>query len=139
MNQTTSPGAYIDNGASSDDKNFSVLMHLSILAHLVFPYVAVAIPIIMWMNKREKSAFIDDHGREAINFHITISIYSFVLPIIGVIIAILTLGLGIIILIPLIFLPYVLSIVGMIMAIVHTNRGEYFRYPMTIRFIQPAE
>jgi len=136
-NPTPTPGAYVDQSVTSDDKNYAVLMHLSILAHLVFPYLAVVIPIIMWMNKREGSAFIDDHGREAVNFHISISIYSFVLPIIGVIFAILTLGLGIIILIPLIFLPYVLSIVGMIMALMSTNRGEYFRYPMTIRFIQP--
>ena len=121
---------------ADDDRTYAVLMHLSVLAHLVIPYIAVAIPIVMWMSRRDRSAFVDDHGREAVNFQLTLILYLFVLPVLGVILTVLTLGLGIIVLIPLIFLPYVLSIVGMILAVKHTNRGELFRYPMTIRFLQ---
>lgn len=122
-------------GLTDDDKTYAVLMHLSVLAHLVLPYISLAIPIVMWLTRKDRSAFIDDHGKEAVNFQITISIYSIVMPIIGVIIMFLTMGLGFILLIPLVFLPYVLAIVGMVMAIVRTNKGEYFRYPMTIRFL----
>ncbi|RNC82764.1 MAG: DUF4870 domain-containing protein [Phycisphaera sp.] len=120
---------------TDDDKTYAMLMHLSVLAHFVLPYISLAIPIVMWLTRKDRSGFIDDHGREAVNFQISVSIYSFVLPIIGVIIMFLTLGLGVILLIPLVFLPYVLAIVGMVMAIVRTNKGEYFRYPMTIRFL----
>ncbi len=128
-------GTVAAQGVTDDDKTYAVLMHLSVLAHLVLPYISLAIPIIMWLTRKDRSVFIDDHGREAINFQISVTIYSFVLPIIGVIIMFLTLGLGVILLIPLVFLPYVLAIVGMVMAIVRTNKGEYFRYPMTIRFL----
>lgn len=128
-------GTVAAQGVTDDDKTYAVLMHLSVLAHLVLPYISLAIPIIMWLTRKDRSVFIDDHGREAINFQISVTIYSLVLPIIGVIIMFLTLGLGVILLIPLVFLPYVLAIVGMVMAIVRTNKGEYFRYPMTIRFL----
>lgn len=130
------PGRIVEEGVSPDDRTYCVIMHLTLLGHLILPGVAAIAPLIMWQSKKEKSAFIDDHGREALNFHLTIILYSVVLPIITVILGVITLGIGLIALPFVAVLPYVLGIVGMILAVMATNRDEYYRYPMCIRMIQ---
>ena len=93
------------------------------------------IAIAMWQIKKKDSPFVDDHGREAVNFQLSLILYSFALPAIAAIIGVLTLGVGFLLMLPAIALPFVLGLVGMIMGMIAANRGEYFRYPMTIRFI----
>ncbi len=88
------------------------------------PVVALA----MWLTKRDRSAFIDDHGRECLNFQITMIIYGVVALVSGFI----TCSVGWFVLFPLIF---VLSIVGTIMGAIAANKGRLFRYPMCIRFV----
>jgi len=139
MSETAYPvspkGRYYDPDSSSDERSYTVFMHLSLLAHLFLPYVAIIAPIIMWLTRREKSAYIDDHGREAVNFQITFVAYSLLLPAIAAIIGTITCGVGLILLIPAVLGPYILALVGMIQAAMAANRGEFYRYPMTIRLL----
>lgn len=128
-------GRVFDPGVPEGDRTFSMLGHLSVLAHLMVPLLALAAPIAMYLTKRKESPFIADHLREAINFQITLILYSLVLPILIAVVGVLTLGVGLILLVPAAILPYILGIVGMIMGSVAANRGEYYRYPMTIRFV----
>ena len=118
-----------------DERTFALFMHLSVLAHTFLPVVAILIPILMWHNKRQQSAFLDDHGREVINFHITLLLYALVLPIVVTIVGVLTCGIGLALLIPAIALPYALGLVGMVLGAMAANRGEFFRYPMCLRLI----
>ena len=79
-------------------------------------------PMVLWAVRKDESAFNDDHGREMTNALISFLIYNLV---------------GFITVIGIIALPvlYVLAIVNMIRGAVAAGRGEYFRYPMTIRFL----
>ncbi len=133
--QVNERGRAVAPDVSDDEKTWSLIMHLTLLGHLVIPYLSIIAPIVMWMNKKDQSQYIDDHGREAVNFQITILIYSFVLPIAAALIGIITCGVGLLLVIPAALLPYVLGLVGMIMAAMAAGRGEFFRYPMTIRFL----
>jgi len=121
-------GRYFDPDAPGDERTYAVLMHLSLLAHLVMSVLAVFVPVIMWAVRKEGSPFIDDHGREAINFQISLVIYM----ILTIPLGILSCGVGFVV-IPIIV--YVLGLVGMIQASMAANRGEFFRYPMTLRFL----
>jgi len=123
-------------GLADDEKSWAMFAHLGLLGHAILPGISIGIPIVIWLSKRADSDFIDDHGREAVNFQITLFLYSVVLPVVVGLFGILTCGIGLLLLIPVAFLPYVLGIVGMIMASVAANRGEFFRYPMTFRFIK---
>lgn len=120
-------GRIVDPSATQDQRTYSLLMHLSVLGLSMIGPFAILIPIIMWQVKKDESPFIDDHGREAVNFQISLMIYSVVL----LLLLIPTLGIA--------FIGFwalpVLGLVGMIMAMIATNRGEYFRYPMTLRFL----
>lgn len=120
-------GRAYDPDASVDERSYALWMHLSLLAHLVISVFAIAIPIIMWQVKKEESSFLDDHGREALNFQITLVIYTICL----VPIAVCTLGVGAVLILGI----YILAIIGMIQASTAANRGEFYRYPMTMRFV----
>lgn len=108
---------------TTTERNFALAAHLLLLAGQVVPVVP---SLILWLVKRDESAFIDDHGKEAVNFQISLIIYviiSFILmPACGIG-GILFAGV------------YVLAIVTMILASIAASNGRYYRYPMCIRMI----
>ncbi len=120
-------GRAYDPDATSDERSYALFMHLTLLAHHVLSVLAVVIPLIMWNTKKDQSPFLDDHGREAVNFQISLIIYSLLLIPIGLI----TCSIGFLLYIPL----YILAIIGMVQAAMAANRGEFYRYPMTLRFL----
>jgi uncharacterized Tic20 family protein len=124
-------GRAYDPDASADERSYALFMHLALLAHVALSLIAIVIPIIMWQMKKDESPFLDDHGREAVNFQISLIIWSVGFTILAVPVGILTCGVGFV----LAFVPYVLGIVGMIQASTAANRGEFYRYPMTMRFV----
>jgi hypothetical protein len=126
-----SMGRAYDPDATSDERTYALFMHLSLLAHIVLSIIAIAIPIVMWAVKKNESPFLDDHGREAINFQISLLIWSIIFTVLAIPLAIITCGVGVIVA----FVPYIVGIIGMIQASVAANRGEFYRYPMTFRFL----
>ena len=129
-------GRLIDPDATDDERNYALITHLTLLGHIIVPYFVIGIPIVMYLAKKGQSPFIDDHAKESINFQITLVLYTFVLPILAAIIGVLTCGVGLILLVPAVIGPYVLGLVGMVMASRAANRGEFFRYPMNFRLVR---
>lgn len=82
----------------------------------------------MWLGKRERSPFVDDHGREALNFSISLVIYCGIAFVVGAI----TCSVGWILLGPVIVL---ITFVGYISGAKHAARGEFYRYPMCLRLV----
>ncbi|OPX33762.1 orotate phosphoribosyltransferase [candidate division KSB1 bacterium 4484_188] len=60
---------------SQDIRLWAMLCHLIALAGFVIPFGNIIGPLVVWMIKREESPFIDYHGKEALNFQISMSIY----------------------------------------------------------------
>lgn len=121
-------GRAYDPDSPDSERTYACMIHLSLLAHLVLSVIAVAVPVIMWVVKKDESPFVDDHGREAVNFQISLVIYMILTIPIGII----TCGLGFFV-VPL--GVYILGLVGMIQAAMAANKGEFYRYPMTFRFL----
>ena len=109
-----------------DDRTWALICHLSGLAGYVIPLGNVIGPLLVWLIKKDQSWFIDDQGKEALNFQITITIYV----IIAIISIIIVVG---IVLIPLVA---VFGLICMIIAAVNSNRGIAYRYPLTLRLIK---
>lgn len=118
-------GRVIAPDAAPWERTYAMFMHLTLALVHAFP-VPVVPALVLWLIKRHESPFIDDHGREALNFQISLLIYALCLVPIGL----LTCGVGVILFLPL----YALGIVGLVLGAVAAHRGEYFRYPMTCRF-----
>ena len=122
----------VDAGASESDRTYATLLHLSggVLS-LFTPAPAILGPLIMWLIRKNMSAFVDDHGRDALNFWITLIIYAVVIGLLGLPTLTLAWWIGF----PLLFL---FGVYGVISAAMAANRGEFYRYPMTLRLIPPA-
>lgn len=118
------PARLRDGELSLIERNYSLWMHLSLFATaLVIPPTGCVAPIILWLIRREKSAFIDDHGRELANVVITGAVASLVLwfiPVVGWI--------------PL-WTWYVVTGINAVRGARAANRGEFFRYPMVVRVL----
>ena len=111
---------------TKDDRTWAMLCHLSGLAGYVVPFGNIFGPLIIWLIKRDQSWFVDDQGKEALNFQISWAIYMIVS-----IIAILVL-VGIV----LVGIVAIGGLVLLIVAAVKANEGVSYRYPLTIRFIK---
>ena len=85
-------------------------------------------PLIVWLLKRSEIPSVDAHGKEALNFQISVLIYALAL----VLVAFVTCGVGGFLLIALGIGQIVLMIIGGFKA----ANGELYRYPLTIRLIK---
>ena len=112
--------------SQSDERMWAMLTHLSSLTGLFTVIGGLVGPLIVWQIQKDKSAFVDFHGKEAVNFNITIALASAV----SFLLFFIVIGL---------FLIWVVGAVWLIFTIiaaVKANNGEYYQYPLTIRFIK---
>ena len=109
-----------------DAYQWATFCHLGGLAHFIFPLGGLILPIVLWQIKKAEHAFIDEQGKEAVNFQLSFLIYSLVaIPLVFVIIGIFVLmALGI------------LNIIFCIVAASNAGKGVAYRYPMAIRLIK---
>ena len=121
---------------TQNDKNYSSMTHLSSFAGWVFPFGNVIAPLILWSEKKNESTYIDTHGKAAINFQLSLMLYSFLLAILIIPLTIFTLGLGLIALLISIIPILILIIATIISASIKATNGEYYDYPFTIEFIK---
>jgi uncharacterized protein len=112
---------------SSDIRTWCVLCHASALLGLFFHFLGHLLgPLIVWLVKRGDSAEIDAHGKESLNFQISMLIYDAIAAILCLVL------IGIPILIGL----WVLNTVLVIIASIQASEGKLYRYPITIRLIK---
>jgi hypothetical protein len=104
---------------TGDDRNIAVLTH--ILGFLT-GWLA---PLIIWLLKKDSSPYITDHSKEALNFQITMFIA-------WIVAGVLTFAVIGCVLMPILL---VVDLVFCILAAMAASRGEFYRYPMTIRLI----
>ena len=125
MNDDPHEGSELD----SNTRLLASFMHLSGCCGLVItPFFSILAPLIFWLVVRERHPFLDDQGKEALNFQISIAIYGLIILVIGIV----TVGIGL-----LLFIPLVLFwIICQIIAAIRANSGERYRYPHTIRLVK---
>lgn len=110
----------------ADQRQWAMIAHLSALVGLVVPFGNIIGPLIVWLVKKDEMAFVNDQGKEALNFQITVAIAVLVCLVLFIIF------IGVLLL-PLVGLAaLVFTIIGGIKA----NEGVSYRYPLTIRLIK---
>lgn len=111
---------------SVEERQWALLAHLAALLGFVFPFGNVVGPLLVWLIKRESLPLVDDQGKEALNFNITVAIATAIcLPLMFVLIGI-----------PLLAAVGVYWLVFVIIAAVQTNNGTAYRYPFILRLIK---
>jgi uncharacterized protein len=127
MEQQPLPPPPPASGTSSDIRTWCVLCHASALLGLFFHFLGHLLgPLIVWLVKRGDSPEIDAHGKESLNFQISMLIYDAIAAILCLVL------IGIPILIGL----WVLNTVLVIIASIQASEGKLYRYPITIRLIK---
>jgi uncharacterized Tic20 family protein len=111
---------------SKDAKTWGMLCHLIALAGFVVPFGNIIGPLVIWLIKKDEYPFVDDQGKESLNFQISMTIY-FIISAILIIVVI-----GILLMIALV----IVEVIFIIIATVKANSGEKYRYPLTIRLIK---
>jgi hypothetical protein len=83
-------------------------------------------PLILWLVKRDDAPELNAHGKEAVNFQISMLIYNLVAAVFCLV------------LVGFVFLAilWILNTIFVIIAAIQASDGKFYRYPMTIRFIQ---
>lgn len=106
---------------NGNQKIWAILSHLSVLLGLW-----IVIPLVVYLAMKDESEYVASNSRAALNFQISIFIYSAI----SAVLIIVAIGL------------VLLSIIGIaaiilaIMAAVKASNGETFKYPLTINFIK---
>jgi uncharacterized Tic20 family protein len=110
---------------SSDERNMGMLCHLlSFLTCIGIP--SFVGPLVIWLTKKDESAFIDENGKESLNFQISICIYCMLcVPLIFFIIGFFMIaGLAI------------LDMICVVLASIAASEGRVYRYPLSIRLFK---
>ena len=124
--QSADPTAARQADHDKNARNLAVLCHLFGLLGLIIPPGNVIGPLLIWLLKKEEHPFIEEQGREALNFQITFTIAMMA----SVFLALVYVGL---------FLLAILGTVDLILIIMASSaasRGENYRYPFSIKFLQ---
>jgi uncharacterized Tic20 family protein len=111
-------------GLAESDRNFAICIHLSplVLGILGLWPLSIVAPLALWLIRRNASVFNDDHGREVTNFVLSFTLWHIVtlITVVGIVLW------------PVL---WIVAIVNSIRGAVAAGSGEYFRYPMTVRFL----
>lgn len=142
-------------------KNIATFIHLSTFSRFFIPLGNFIGPIILWVTNKEKSEFVDAHGKQAINFQISIFLYAVILGTITIPFFIFNVFSGIDFIdfngfhdfhinigkpSPLLYIGgglgalaiigFILEMVFIIIASLKARDGELYQYPLTIKFIK---
>ena len=119
MESPTPPPA-LPVSATQDEKTLGIVMH--VLCLVGFPILG---PLVIWLIKKDSSRYLDQQGRELLNFQISYFIYA----LISFVLCFIFIG------IPLLVIIGVASIVLTIIGIVKAAEGGVYRFPLTIRLL----
>jgi uncharacterized protein len=148
---------------TNNEKNYSGFIHLSLLSKYFIPFGNYIFPLVLWGTKKNESSFIDYNGKQALNFQLSMLLYSVTMLLIAIPTLLATLfsnftwseiengnfvinesnflhltGFGIfgIICCGIFGLLKIAEFFYIIYAAVKSNNGEYVEYPLTLKFIK---
>lgn len=121
--------------SDTDRKNWAMAAHLS--AFVAFVGIPSLVgPLVVWLVKKDSDAYVAAHSVHALNFNISVLIYTIVGSIALGIVGLATLGIGFLLAIPVVIIALIVWLVLVIQGGLAASRGEQFRYPMTIDFVK---
>lgn len=143
----------------NNDNTNAFLIHISAFAGFMFPFGNIITPLIAWQTLKDRSVFLDEQGKEAVNFNISYTLYVFLISILFIPFAFGSifsrhhrnfswnninlnfdfdshnlfgfLGFG-----SVAGLVYIIGIALVIIASIKAREGENYKYPLTIKFIK---
>ncbi len=112
---------------TENERTWGMLAHLAALAGLLFPLVGNVVgPLLVWLNKREQSAFVAEQALESLNFNISVSIAAVVCAIATLVLVGFLLGIAL----------CIAWLALTLVAAVRASEGVSYRYPFSLRLVK---
>lgn len=118
--------------SQGNDETLAIVAHIS---PLVVSFVGPLVVYLIVRNDDTRSEWVQRQAKEALNFQLALMVYAVVGLILSVVLAIVTVGIALIVIVPFWIVFGIGTFVLAIMAAVAAGRGEDYRYPLSIRFI----
>lgn len=117
------PGA----APTENERTWGMLAHLAALAGLLFPLVGNVVgPLLVWLNKREQSAFVAEQALESLNFNISVSIAAVLCALAALVLIGLLLGVAL----------CIAWLALTLVAAIRASEGVSYRYPFSLRLVK---
>jgi len=126
INAAETPQTHTTINTGINERSISMWMHLSQLGNYFFPLLGYIAPFIIWMSNKDKSPYINEQGKDVINFRISMFIYYFISFVLMFVV------IGFLIILLLLIFELVVVIIGASRA----NEGIRYQYPLAIPFIK---
>ncbi|MBT2143179.1 MULTISPECIES: DUF4870 domain-containing protein [unclassified Rhodanobacter] len=110
---------------SAEERQWAMFAHLSALVGVIIPLGSIIGPLVIWLIKKDTMPFVNDQGKEALNFNITVAIAA----IVGWILCFILIGFLLLAVLAIGWLVFV------IIATIKANEGTTYRYPFTLRLV----
>lgn len=142
-------------------KNIATFIHLSTFSRFLIPFGNFIGPIVLWIANKEKSEFVDEHGKQAINFQISILLYAIIIGTISIPFFIFNIFSGFDFIdfngfhnfhinigkpSPLLYIGgalgalaivgFIIELILIVIASLKARDGVYYKYPFTINFLK---
>lgn len=116
----------VDEPPVGDDRNMAVLAHAATFGGYLIPFGNILGPLIVFLIRKDQSAYVRHHAAEALNFQITVTVLAIVFGILCLVL------IGIPLLLGLLLFDLVVTIIAMIRA----SDGVWYRYPLCLRLVR---
>ncbi|MGH2751053.1 MAG: DUF4870 domain-containing protein [Actinomycetota bacterium] len=112
---------------SQQERNWAMLCHIASFAGFIVPIAGSIVgPLAVWLLKRDEFPLVDDQGKEALNFQLSLLLYGLIaFVLVFVLIGFLLLA-----------LIAVFDVVMVVVAAIQASQGKAYRYPLCIRFVR---
>ena len=112
---------------TENERTWGMLAHLSALAGVVLPIAGCVLgPLVVWLSRRDGSAFVAEHAREALNFNITVALAGVVCMLLMMVFVGFILGSAL----------FIAWLVLTLIAAIRASEGELYRYPFSLRLVK---
>lgn len=115
---------------SADSRNLAVVAHLSALIGLAGVPSFIG-PLVVWLLHRDRDPWVAEQARDALNFNLSLLVYAGA----ALALTILTVGLGLLVVVPTAIVAAAGWLVATVLAAVRAADGERYRYPLTLQLI----
>ena len=111
---------------TQDERTWGMIAHLSAFAGLVVPLGNVIGPLVIWLARRDQSAFVGTEAKEALNFNISVVIGAAVCGVLVYVFIGILLGLAL----------FIAWLVMTIIAAIRASEGFNYRHPVSLRLVK---
>jgi uncharacterized protein len=120
----------MDTPINKEERTWAMGAHLSAFAGHFVPFGHIIGPLVIWMIKKDSMPLVDDQGKEALNFQITMTIGFAACLAMAFTVILIPLA------VPIGAVLWLVDVILTIIAAVKANDGVAYRYPLCLRLVK---